>query len=178
MKVIKSKIDGCYELQPIIRMDDRGAFIKTFHKDVFKTNNLVTEFAEEYYSVSKKNVLRGLHFQTPPMQHKKIVYCTFGSVIDVVVDLRKKSHTYGQYQIFELNSEKANMVYISEGLAHGFYTISDIAIMLYKVTSIYAEKNDCGILWSSVGIPWLDMKPIVSERDKNFIKFEQFKSPF
>jgi len=175
---IETEIEGCYELQPIIRKDQRGSFTKTFHEEVFKKNNLVTKFAEEYYSTSRKGVLRGLHFQTPPVEHEKMVYCVYGEVIDVAVDLRRQSSTYGKYRMINLNSEKGNIIYIPKGMAHGFYTVSDMAIIMYKVTSVYVPQNDLGILWNSIGIPWIDKNPIMSERDKNFIEFKDFKSPF
>ena len=178
MEKIKTDILGCYELQALVRKDQRGSFVKTFHEDVFRENELVTSFAEEYYSVSRQGVLRGLHFQSPPKQHKKLVYCTYGEVIDVVVDLRKESPTYKKYQLFELSSEKGNSIYIPEGLAHGFYVVSEMAIMMYKVTTVYAAENDCGIRWNSLGIPWPDQNPILSERDKNFIGMGEFESPF
>lgn len=178
MKQIETKITGCYELQPVIRSDNRGAFIKTFHETNFKEIGLTTTFAEEYYSISKKNVLRGLHFQTPPKEHKKLVYCTLGEVIDVVVDLRKGSPTYKQHQVFVLNSEKANMIYIPEGLAHGFYVKSETAIMMYKVTSEYAPENDCGIRWDTANIPWKNQNPIMSKRDQEFMALDEFESPF
>lgn len=178
MEKLVTPIKGCYELQPILRKDLRGSFVKTFHQDIFNKLNLETNFTEEYYSVSKKHVLRGLHFQTPPMEHKKLVYCSSGEVIDVVVDLRKSSPTYKKYQMFNLNSEKANMLYIPEGLAHGFYVLSEIAIMMYKVSSVYSPENDGGIRWNSAGISWPDKNPIISERDKNFVSLEEFRSPF
>ena len=178
MKKTETGLPGCYELQPIIREDNRGTFIKTFHAEVFQKHGLVTSFAEEYYSVSKKNVLRGMHFQTPPAQHVKLVYCTYGEVIDGVVDLRKESPTYKQHRLFSLNSKKGNMIYIPEGLAHGFYTVSDIAIMMYKVTSLYAPENDSGIRWDSVGISWPIIEPIMSKRDQEFASLMEFQSPF
>ena len=173
-----SKIPGCIEIIPKIFKDERGTFVKTFHENVFKENGLETNFAEEYYSFSCKGVLRGLHFQMPPMDHVKLVYCVFGKVLDVVVDLRVGSSNYGDFENFHLSSEKANMIYIPKGLAHGFYVLSDIAIMIYKVTTVYSEKHDTGILWNSIGIPWPDKKPIISQRDSQFIRFADFKSPF
>lgn len=173
-----SKIDACFEVFPRIIKDERGAFIKTFHKDTFLQYGLETNFVEEYYSVSRKGVLRGLHFQVPPSDHVKLVYCTVGEVMDVVVDLRLGSPSYGQHEIFYLNSEKANMVYIPKGLAHGFYVMSQEAILMYKVSTMYSPEHDKGILWSSVEVPWIDTNPIVSVRDSQFPSFENFDSPF
>jgi dTDP-4-dehydrorhamnose 3,5-epimerase len=168
----------CQEECPSIYKDRRGRFVKVFQKKEFLSRGWPSSFEEEYYSVSKKNVLRGLHFQLPPMDHEKIVYCPLGKVIDVVVDLRKKSDTFGQYQIFDLSAEKGNMIYIPKGFAHGFYTLSDEAIMMYKVTSLYSREHDSGILWSSLGIPWPTTSPILSERDQSFLRLADFDSPF
>lgn len=174
----QTKIPGCYEMLPKVIRDERGIFIKTFHQDVFKENGLETYFAEEYYSFSQQGVLRGLHFQLLPMDHVKLVYCVSGKVFDAVVDLRIGSPTYGRSETFELSAEKANMLYIPKGLAHGFYVISENAIMMYKVTTIYSTEHDTGILWNSVDVPWPDNKPVISQRDSRFISFADFKSPF
>jgi len=173
-----SKIPSCFEIIPEVFKDERGTFVKTFHEGVFKKNSLETNFAEEYYSFSCKGVLRGLHFQLPPVEHVKLVYCVSGKVLDAVVDLRVGSPTYGEFETFELSAEKANMIYIPKGLAHGFYVLSESAIMMYKVTTVYSPEHDTGILWNSVGIPWPDEKPIISKRDSEFIAFKDFKSPF
>lgn len=173
-----SKILGCFEIIPETFKDERGTFVKTFHESVFKENRLEINYPEEYYSFSHKRVLRGLHFQLPPMDHIKLVYCVLGKVFDVVVDLRVGSPTYGQFETFELSSEKANMIYIPKGLAHGFYVLSESAIMVYRVTTVYSPEHDTGILWNSVGIPWPDEKPIISKRDSEFKPFKDFKSPF
>lgn len=178
MQVIPTKIPGCYELQPRVLKDQRGYFVKTFHHDIFAEYGLETNFAEEYYSFSHQRVLRGLHFQLPPYEHTKLVYCVLGEVLDVVVDLRIGSPTVGQFVTFELSVEKANIIYIAPGLAHGFYVNSNSAIMVYKVTTVYSPEHDGGIRWDSVGIPWPDNHPILSERDRGFVPLHEFKSPF
>lgn len=178
IELISTMIPGCYEIHPKILKDERGLFVKTFHWDAFQNRGLVTHFAEEYYSYSKHGVLRGLHFQTPPMEHTKVVYCLSGEALDVVVDLRVGSSTYGKHIMITLSSEKANMIYIPQGLAHGFYVTGQHAIMLYKVTSVYSPENDSGILWNSVGADWPDDDPIISKRDQIFTSFDLFKSPF
>ncbi len=178
MNIIKTNIAGCFEIYPDVFKDERGAFVKTFHQDIFDKHGLTTDFAEEYYSCSKKGVLRGFHFQLPPHDYVKIVYCVFGTVMDAVVDLRKGSRTYGQHAVFELSGEKANALYLERGLAHGYYVMSDFAIVMYKVTTIYAPEHDFGILWNSAGVPWPDDMPILSKRDKGFPPLCQFESPF
>jgi len=178
MQILKTKIFGCYEIYPVVLKDERGAFVKTLRSDIFRDNGLATDFVEEYYTISRKRVLRGLHFQNPPMAHHKIVYCPVGEVIDAVLDLRKGSPTYGQHLLFNLSAEKANLIYVPEGLAHGFYVKSATALMMYKVTTHYAPELDSGILWSSAGIPWPDSNPIISKRDSVFISFSEFNSSF
>jgi len=178
MDLLPTSIEGCSVIHTKMIIDRRGSFVKTFHKNVFSGLGLETSFSEEFYSVSKRGVLRGLHFQVPPQECVKLVYCVEGCVFDAVVDLRKNSRTYGKYEVFELDAEKANMLYIPPGLAHGFYVLSEQAIMVYKVSTVYSPEHDTGILWNSVGIPWPDNTPIISERDNRFIEFKQFKSPF
>jgi dTDP-4-dehydrorhamnose 3,5-epimerase len=178
MNLIKRKIEGCYELNPYIFDDSRGRFVKTFNVDEFKRSNLETVFEEEYYSVSKKNVVRGLHFQLPPFEHVKLVYCAYGKVFDVLVDLRVNSPTYGLFESFELCADKANGIYIPKGVAHGFCTLSDEAILIYNVSTVYSPEFDSGILWSSVDVDWPTSSPLVSERDTRFAPLNMFESPF
>ncbi|MBI5429522.1 MAG: dTDP-4-dehydrorhamnose 3,5-epimerase [Nitrosomonadales bacterium] len=173
-----SKIDGCFELQSKAFKDIRGKFVKVFHEQAFAAQGLETVFAEEYYSVSYKNVIRGLHFQLPPMDHVKMVYCVEGEVLDAVVDLRRGSPTYRQYVLFELSSTKANSIYIPKGMAHGFCALSDRAIMVYKVSTVYSPEHDAGVLWNSAGIPWPTTQAILSARDQSFPRLENFESPF
>ena len=126
----------------------------------------------------KTEVLRGLHFQRPPHDHEKIVYCTDGGVLDVVVDLRAGSPVYGKHVMIELTADKANMIYIPRGLAHGFYVTTKSATMHYKVSTQYAQSHDTGILWNSAGIDWPDDNPVLSSRDQSFSTFSDFESPF
>lgn len=171
-------IPGCFEVRPKIFKDERGLFVKTFHHELFVANGLETRFAEEYYSFSRQGVLRGMHFQLPPHDHIKLVYCVSGEVVDVVVDLRVGSPTYGKYETIVLSAQNANMLYIPAGLAHGFYVTSESATMMYKVTTVYSPEHDAGILWNSLDIPWPAAHPIVSDRDSGFAPFSDFKSPF
>ncbi|WP_160079164.1 dTDP-4-dehydrorhamnose 3,5-epimerase [Pseudomonas sp. 8AS] len=173
-----SVIQGCYEIQPRVFNDERGRFVKIFHSDEFERNNFATNFVEEYYSVSNRGVLRGLHFQVPPKEHKKVVYCVQGEVFDVVLDLRQGSPTYGMAEAFTLGADKGNYVYIAEGLAHGFCAVSDTAVLVYKVTSTYSPQHDSGVLWSSVDVDWPVKNPLVSTRDTLFPGLSEFVSPF
>lgn len=156
----------------------RGRFVKVFHKQTFAEKGLETHFAEEYYSISHKNVIRGLHFQLPPMDHVKMVYCVQGEVLDVVLDLRVGSPTYGEHVLFELSAAKANSIYIPKGMAHGFCAVSELAILVYKVGTIYSPNHDAGVLWNSAGIAWPTKQPILSARDQSFPTLDKFISPF
>jgi len=171
-------IAGCFEILPAIRKDARGAFVKIFHAPEFRKLGLDTDFKEQYYSVSKKGVLRGLHVQTPPAALAKLVFCVDGTVFDAVVDLRKKSKTYGKAVTLELAADKANMLYIPKGCAHGFYALSKRVVMLYATTAVYAPVRDTGILWSSAGIKWPGGKRVISARDAAFQPLGEYKSPF
>lgn len=178
MRFLATSIPGCFEVQPIVLADKRGHFVKTMHKELFESEGLTIAFEEEYYSRSVKGVLRGMHFQMPPLDHVKYVYCTKGSVVDVVVDLRVGSPAFGKLQAFDLNDISCHGIYIPSGCAHGFYTNSDQAVMVYKVTTTYSMVHDTGIRWDSIGFPWPDDNPIISERDMSFVALQDFKSPF
>ena len=177
-EIFKTGIPGCFELLPVVHKDPRGAFVKTFHSEEFKAHGLETDFKEDYYSVSGKNVLRGLHYQKPPHDHVKLVYCVSGTVFDAVLDLRRGSPTFGKHSVIELNAEKANMLYIPKGMAHGFYTLSETAVMLYKVSSLYSPASDRGILWNSAGIPWPVKAPVISARDSGLMEFKDYDGCF
>jgi len=177
-KLQETGISGCFEIACQLFKDERGSFVKTFHLGGFSDLGLATRFAEEYYSVSRKNVLRGLHFQLPPMDHEKLVYCLSGTVLDVVLDIRIDSPTFGEHRMIELSADKGNMVYMPRGIAHGFMVTSDHAVMQYKVTSVYSPDHDAGILWNSAGIQWPVTSPVVSARDSAFPAFMDFTTPF
>jgi dTDP-4-dehydrorhamnose 3,5-epimerase len=174
----KTNIHDCYEIYPKLFKDNRGKFIKTFNKLDFKKKNLNLIFTESYYTVTKPNVVRGFHFQIPPHDHAKLIYCTSGEVIDVVLDLRIKSITYGKHFSIKLSEKKANMIYIGKGIAHGFATFKKTSTLVYNLTSIYNPHYDKGIHWNSAGVRWPNLKPIISKRDKSFPKFKDFISPF
>lgn len=177
-EVQESKLKGCLKLIPKTFIDKRGQFTKVFHEKTFKELGLDTDFKEEYFSVSHRGVLRGMHFQTPPEDHVKLVYCSQGSVLDVVLDIRKDSPTYGQFEAFELSGDKGECLYIPKGFAHGFFTTSFQAIMTYKVTTMHNPGCDTGISWNSFGMQWPTQHPTLSERDCNFAPFGDFMSPF
>jgi dTDP-4-dehydrorhamnose 3,5-epimerase len=178
VNVAETSLRGCFELRPEIREDVRGRFVKTFSRELFARLGLSVDFVEQFYSVSRKGVLRGLHFQLPPRALDKLVTCIEGKVLDVLLDLRRGSGTYGRHIVLELSAETANEVYIPAGLAHGFYTLSERATLLYGTTCAYSPEHDTGIRWDSAGIPWPDAQPIVSPRDAALPALADFLSPF
>ncbi|HWR20248.1 MAG TPA: dTDP-4-dehydrorhamnose 3,5-epimerase [Verrucomicrobiae bacterium] len=177
-EMIDTVIPGCVEIRPRIYEDNRGRFVKGWSRQVFADAGLYAEYAEEFYSVSRCGVVRGLHFQLPPMDQVKLVYCVSGRVQDAVLDLRRNSFTYGRFALVELSAQVGNILYIPKGLAHGFCTLSETATMVYKVSSAYSREHDCGVLWSSAGIPWSITDPILSDRDRAHPSFGAFVSPF
>lgn len=178
MEIKEITLKGCYEILPKIIEDARGRFVKPWHIDDFKASGLYFDILEEYYSVSRKNVIRGMHFQTPPMATKKLVTCLSGSVWDVVIDLRKSSPTFQQHVGIELSAAKGNMLYIPEGFAHGFCAISEEAVMLYLCSAMHSPLNDAGVHWNSAGIEWPVSQPIISVKDDQLIPLNQFDNPF
>lgn len=178
MKITELEIKGIYLIECFFHEDERGKFIKTFNFELFKNNEIDDlNFREIYYSVSKKNTIRGMHFQTPPFDHSKLVYLTNGTVDDVVLDLRKNEGSYGKFLKIELNAFK-EALYIPSGCAHGFKALQDETVMVYNQTSEYNSSADSGILYSSFGYNWDVDKPIISKRDYAFQPFDLFTSPF
>lgn len=178
MEFIPTTLEGCYQVCPFLAQDERGTFVKTFHMERFSAVGLPTEWREEYYSSSRKGVMRGMHFQTPPHDHEKLVYCIQGRVLDVVVDLRKNSNTYGHHFAVELDAAHGRGLMIPKGMAHGFLALTAEVLMTYKVTSVYAPESDAGIRWDSFGFDWGVDQPIVSARDRAHPTFTDFASPF
>lgn len=178
MKKIETSISGLYILETVDFQDERGCFQKLYNYDFFEGNDLDTDFKEFYYSVSRKDVIRGMHFQLPPFDHTKLVYVSKGRIRDVVVDLRQKSATFGMFFSLEMDERAARYLYIPRGLAHGFLALEEGSIVNYAQTSCYAKDQDCGIAWDSFGFDWGIQRPIVSGRDLTFEKLENFKSPF
>jgi dTDP-4-dehydrorhamnose 3,5-epimerase len=177
-ELVSSPVPGCFEIRPAVVNDLRGRFVKVFHEGAFSELGLETGFVEEYYSVSRRNVLRGMHFQRPPRDHVKLVYCVEGAVLDVALDLRRGSPAYGRCAAFNLSADGAGMVYLPRGLAHGFLVLSERATMVYMVTSTHSPAHDDGVLWNSIGVRWPVEDPVVSERDRRFIRLADFESPF
>lgn len=178
MEIIKTSFEGLFVLQTVNFQDNRGGFQKLFNFDFFEDNGLDCDFKEFYYSVNHANVVRGMHFQTPPFEHTKVVYVSNGRIKDVVLDIRKKSATFGKCFSIELDDQKGLYLYIPKGFAHGFVSLEDGSIVNYAQTTCYAKDNDCGIDASSIGFDWGIQNPIRSGRDLTFEKLNDFNSPF
>ena len=178
MKIIETNISGLKILEPRIFEDSRGKFIKTFTNDFFIENDLDINIKETYYSISHKDVIRGMHFQTPPHDHMKLVYVSAGKILDVVLDIRKNSPTFGQYFSCELSCDNAKVLIIPKGLAHGFKSLEDNTNVTYIQTTCYAPHNDGGIKYDSFGFNWQCKKPQLSQRDLSFKTLDTFDTPF
>ncbi len=174
----KSILNGAFVITLPAFYDDRGSFIKSFHTSTLEEQGVNFELKESYFSLSKKDVIRGMHFQTPPHHHAKVVFCPQGAILDVIVDLRKDSKTYGQYYAQELTAENHKAYYIPKGFAHGFKSLTDDALTYYLVSSEYTKEHDTGILYNSFDFDWEVENPIMSERDLSFPKLEDWNSVF
>lgn len=178
MNILHTNIEGVFIIENTIFKDGRGSFIKPFNAALFKKYNLSTEFKENYYSVSNKNVIRGMHIQIPPQDHSKLVYVSKGSILDVVVDLRVNSNTYGQYTVNELSEHNSRSIYMPPGCAHGFLSLEDNTHTVYLQSAVYSKEHDTGIKFDSFGFNWGVKDPVVSERDAAFKDLSAFISPF
>ena len=158
--------------------DNRGEFIKTIHKETFIESNLEWNFAESFYSISHKNVFRGMHFQYPPNDHEKLVYVVKGSVTDVILDLRFDSSTFGQYFTVELSDKNKKGIYIGKGFAHGFLSLEDNTIVEYHTTTIQNKECEGGVKWDSIVFDFPEKEIIISERDSSFLPFDINKKYF
>lgn len=180
MKIEELTISGCFLVYLKTFSDARGKFVKTYHLDMFAEAGLLFEIKEEYFSVSNKGVVRGMHFQAPPNDHVKMVYCPKGAVFDAFIDLRKSSPTYLKYGTVELNDTSSCVLVLPRGIAHGFCALVDGSVMVYKTSTVYHPESDTGVLWDSCGIKWPGLcdSGLVSDRDKGFVKLSEFDSPF
>ena len=182
MNLIKTTLDGLVVLKPIIIKDRRGYFMESYHKK--HTNKLIgnVKFVQDNESESSRGVLRGLHFQNPPYAQAKLVRCLKGSVLDVALDLRKDSKTYGCFETTLLSEENKNQLFIPKGFAHGFVVLSETAIFSYKVDNYYNPDSESGILWNDpdLKIDWKINKNeiIVSQKDISLPTFNNINNPF
>ena len=175
---IATEIPGVFKIELFHAGDDRGSFTKVFHGPSMNDWDLPFELAESYFSISQKGVIRGMHFQIPPEDHEKIVYCNTGKLNDVLLDIRKDSPTFGKSVSLPLGGSDRYAVYVPKGIAHGFEVLEDNTMMTYLVSSAHAPECDKGILWNSFNHDWETQNPTLSKRDQEFASFENFKTPF
>ena len=182
MKFSKAIIPGIVVIEPTVLSDKRGYFLESFNKNEFEKAIGKVSFVQDNESRSSKGVLRGLHYQKPPFAQAKLVRCIEGEILDIAVDIRKDSPTYGLYHSDVLSSENKKQLFIPKGFAHGFVVLSEYAVFAYKVDNTYAPDCEAGILWNDkeLGVEWgVNEKEIfISEKDDQLPLFSEFKSPF
>ena len=182
MEVIKTPIDGVVIIEPKVFKDDRGYFFESFSQREFEEKVRKINFVQDNESMSSYGVMRGLHFQTPPFTQSKLVRCVKGAVLDVAVDIRKGSPTYGQHVAVELTEENHRQFFVPRGFAHGFAVLSETAVFQYKCDNFYAPQVDGGISIKddSLGIDWKIPveKALLSEKDTLHACLKDFDSPF
>lgn len=180
MEVRKTAIEGVIEILPKVFGDARGCFFESYSAREFGRLGIRTDFVQDNESHSTKGVLRGLHFQKPPYAQAKLVRVASGSVLDVAVDIRRGSPTYGQHVAVKLDCEKRNMLFIPEGFAHGFLALEDGTTFLYKCGAFYNKESEGGLIWNdaTLGINWGIETPVLSDKDLFNPSFDGFVSPF
>tara|TARA_Y100000588_G_C14266634_1_gene930211 strand:+ start:761 stop:1321 length:561 start_codon:yes stop_codon:yes gene_type:complete len=177
MEIRELAIKGVFEisLEPI--EDKRGFFMRTYDSNIFEKFNIDSHWVQHNHSKSiSAGIIRGLHLQLPPFSEAKLVRCINGKIMDVFVDLRLGSSSFGKWGKIELSEKNKKIVYIPQGFAHGFCTISDISEIVYQVNNYYSEKHEVGLLWNDpdISIEWPEYDHIISEKDKKNITFKEF----
>ena len=182
MKFVNTPIEGLVIIEPTVFEDDRGCFSESYNKKKFEKAIGNVSFVQDNESKSSRGVLRGLHFQKPPYAQAKLVRCIKGRVLDIAVDIRDGSDTYGEHITVELSGENKKQVFIPRGFAHGFLVLSNTAIISYKVDNSYAPTYDKGIRWDdpTLNIQWgvNEHDVLVSEKDAKLPFFSEFETPF
>lgn len=180
MDVSTTNIEGLLVIQPKVFGDERGYFFESFRDDVLNNHGVYSKFVQDNQSKSNKGILRGLHFQKAPHAQGKLVRVVKGSVLDIALDIRTNSPTYGHHFSIELNEVNKTIFYIPPGFAHGFLTLEDNTLFSYKCTNYYNLESEGSVLWNSesLNIDWGIENPILSEKDNTAPNFKDFKSPF
>jgi dTDP-4-dehydrorhamnose 3,5-epimerase len=179
-KFEKLNIKGLVKVIPTIYTDKRGYFLENFNKFQYKQGGITVNFIQDNLSFSKKNVIRGLHYQLPPFEQDKLVCVMKGEILDIAVDIRRNSETFGKYEKLILSDTKREQFFIPKGFAHGFLVLSDFAVVQYKISAPYSPKQERGIIWndSDLNIDWQVENPVLSDKDKllpNLKEAEVFK---
>src|SRR5210317_1537176 len=180
MQIIETPLAGLLLIEPRVFGDERGYFFESYNRDVFAAQGITEEFIQDNESLSDRGVVRGLHFQAPPKAQGKLVRVQRGSVLDVAVDIRVGSPTYGKHHSVILSGENKKMLWIPPGFAHGFATLEDHTVFLYKCTDTYSPEHEGSIQWNDedLGIDWGIQQPQLSAKDATSLAFGTFNSPF
>lgn len=180
MQIKTTPIEGLLIIEPQIFNDPRGYFYESYNKEKMYAAGIDIEFVQDNQSLSQKGIVRGLHFQAAPYAQAKLVRVIQGAVMDVAVDIRKNSPTYGQHFAIELSAENKTMFFIPPGFAHGFETLTDNTLFLYKCSNLYNKESEGGLLWNDeqLNIQWQTKNPLVSDKDKVLPALNNFISPF
>jgi dTDP-4-dehydrorhamnose 3,5-epimerase len=180
MEIIETKIRDLLIIKPVVFEDNRGYFFESYNKEKFLQKGIDHNFVQDNESKSMKGVLRGMHFQAPPFAQGKLVRVMKGAVLDVAVDIRKGSPTYGQWASIELTESNKWMYWVPPGLAHGFVTLEDNTVFFYKCTNVYNKNSEGSIRWNDpdLNIDWGNASPLLSEKDQISPLFKDFVSPF
>jgi dTDP-4-dehydrorhamnose 3,5-epimerase len=180
VEIVPSRIPGLMLIKPKVFGDDRGSFCETFSRQIFVNAGITEDFVQDNQSVSKANVLRGLHFQAPPHAQAKLVRVTRGAVLDVALDIRKGSPTYGQHEAVLLSAENNLQFYIPAGFAHGFVSLEDHTVFQYKCSAYYHKASEGCVLWNdpALNINWNVSAPLLSPKDLEGVLLQNFDSPF
>lgn len=180
MNILKTVLSGLLIIDPKVFEDERGYFFESYNTDLFRSCGIDADFAQDNESRSAKGVLRGLHFQEPPFEQGKLIRVARGTVIDVSVDIRKDSPTYGKWAAFELSELNKRMLWIPPGFAHGFVSLEDDTIFIYKCTNVYDRDSENSIRWNDpeLNIDWGIENPIISDKDSKAPLFMELESPF
>jgi len=181
MEIKPLSLEGAFEIALNPRRDERGYFMRTFDEAIFRKHGLVSSWMQENEACSTRvHTIRGLHFQRPPATETKLVRVVAGKALDIFVDLRRRSPTYGQWGSVELSAERQNMVYLPKGFAHGYCTLTDGVVMLYKVDAAYAPEAESGLRWNDpeIGIAWPTGEPLISAKDQALPLLKDLESPF
>lgn len=177
MEIREFDIAGLFEINLRPHFDERGFFMRTFDINEFRKCGLQREWVQENHSRSEKNgIIRGLHFQLEPFSETKLVRCIRGEILDVAVDIRKGSKTFGRWQGIVLSEENKKMFFISRGFAHGFCTLSEISEVVYKVDNYYSSEHERGLIWNDpdLNIDWPVENPILSAKDRNNMTLKEY----
>lgn len=181
MKIRPLRLSGAFEIELEPKGDRRGYFVRTYDRKIFHAHGLATEWVQENQSFSaSRHTLRGLHFQRPPHDESKLVRVLTGAMLDVLVDLRRSSPTYGEWESVELSGENLRALYVPRGFAHGFCTLTESVLVAYKHDATYAAGSEGGLMWNDpdLAIHWPVRDPLVSNRDRAWPAFRDFKTPF